>query len=396
MNVVKQYKKCWMIAAAVFLLLTGCGRQQDSAETETKMMEQTAEVSPEAETSPEAGTSPAAEANLETTAEGQGFASTELQIVREGDGVMRVDAAVEMPEQGLENVKKLTARCKVWNDADKEQAAKILVPDAAKDAWTIDEQGAWNYQNDVETVRIDTGIYYIQSTYDKKSYYGPAIIENFPNTYFDQGKDLGFLPVQEAEEQAKEFLKKLGIEQVGIKRVYSVNQEKLNESVAERASQEGDELFAEKAGLDPSDHWTEEDEYYLIEAVTEIDGIEVKEFGYLRDDYTSIPGSLIEIAIGKDGVEYLATNAVYEKLGEENVSLQEPEQILEKVREKFDLLILDFEVLVEEMRVIYYPILQDLEEATATLQPVWEVQIEVEGNHINYYFDGETGKELVW
>ena len=130
--------------------------------------------------------------------------------------------------------------------------------------------------------------------------------------------------------------------------------------------------------------------------MTEIDGIEVKEFGYLRDDYTSIPGSLIEIAIGKDGVEYLATNAVYEKLGEENVSLQEPEQILEKVREKFDLLILDFEVLVEEMRVIYYPILQDLEEATATLQPVWEVQIEVEGNHINYYFDGETGKDLVW
>lgn len=392
----KHPEKYGMIALAAFLLLTGCGRQQDSAETEPNTMDQAAaEVSLEAGENSETGTSPERKTSSEV-AEGQVSEPTEIHLVQEGDGVMRVDAAVEMPEQGLENVKKLTARCKVWNDADKEQAAKILVPDAAKDAWTIDEQGAWSYQNDAETVRIDTGIYYIQSTYDKKSYYGPAIIENFPNTYFDQGKDLGFLPVQEAEEQAKEFLKKLGIEQVGIKRVYSVNQEKLNESVAERASQEGDELFAEKAGLDPSDHWTEEDEYYLIEAVTEIDGIEVKEFGYLRDDYTSIPGSLIEIAIGKDGVEYLATNAVYEKLGEENVSLQEPEQILEKVREKFDLLILDFEVLVEEMRVIYYPILQDLEEATATLQPVWEVQIEVEGNHINYYFDGETGKELVW
>ena len=77
-------------------------------------------------------------------------------------------------------------------------------------------------------------------------------------------------------------------------------------------------------------------------------------------------------------------------------NIQGPEQILEKVRGKFELLILDFEVLVEEMRLIYYPILENLEEAAATLQPVWEVQIEVEGNHINYYFDGETGKELVW
>lgn len=404
----KQPEKYGMIALAAFLLLTGCGRQQDSAETEPNTMDQAAaEVSLEAGANSEAEQSLEAEANSETgtsperktsseAAEGQVSEPTEIHLVQEGDGVMRVDAVAKMPEQGLENVKKLTARCKVWNDADKEQAAKILVPDAAKDAWTIDEQGAWNYQNNAEMVRIDTGIYYIRSTYDKKSYYGPTIIENFPNTYFDQGKDLGFLTVQEAEEQAKEFLKDLGIEQVGIKRIYSVDQEKLNESVAERATEEGNELFAEKTGLDPSDHWTEEDEYYLIEAVTEIDGIEVKEFGYLRDDYTSIPGSLIEIAIGKDGVEYLATNAVYEKLEEETVSLQGPEQILEKVRGKFELLILDFEVLVEEMRLIYYPILENLEEAAATLQPVWEVQIEVEGNHINYYFDGETGKKLVW
>ena len=83
-------------------------------------------------------------------------------------------------------------------------------------------------------------------------------------------------------------------------------------------------------------------------------------------------------------------------MDEEAVNIQKPEQILEKVHEKFDLLILDFEVLVEQMKVIYYPILQATDQWLVNLQPVWEVQIEVEGNHINYYFDGETGKELVW
>ena len=122
----------------------------------------------------------------------------------------------------------------------------------------------------------------------------------------------------------------------------------------------------------------------------------MKEFGYLRDDYVLIPGSGIQIAIGQDGVDYLQINAVYEKMDEEAVNIQKPEQILEKVHEKFDLLILDFEVLVEQMKVIYYPILQATDQWLVNLQPVWEVQIEVEGNHINYYFDGETGKELVW
>ena len=236
----------------------------------------------------------------------------------------------------------------------------------------------------------------MKTSYDKKFYYGPSIIENFPDTYFEQRKNLNFLSVQETEEQAKEFLKTLGINQIEIKRVYSVDQEKLNKRVAERMTEENDELFAQKAGLSPSDHWTEKDEYYLIEAVAEIDGIEVKEFGYLRDDYVLIPGSGIQIAIGQDGVDYLQINAVYEKMDEEAVNIQKPEQILEKVHEKFDLLILDFEVLVEQMKVIYYPILQATDQWLVNLQPVWEVQIEVEGNHINYYFDGETGKELVW
>ncbi len=392
----KHPEKYGMIAFAVVLLLTGCGRQQNSAETGPNTMDQAAaEVSLEAEPNSETGTSPERKTDSEE-AEGQDSEPTEIHLVQEGDGVMRVDAVVKLPEQGLENVKKLTARCKVWNDADKEQAAKVLVPDEAKDAWTIDEQGAWSYQGDMESARIDLGFYYMKTSYDKKFYYGPSIIENFPDTYFEQRKNLNFLSVQETEEQAKEFLKTLGINQIEIKRVYSVDQEKLNKRVAERMTEENDELFAQKAGLSPSDHWTEKDEYYLIEAVAEIDGIEVKEFGYLRDDYVLIPGSGIQIAIGQDGVDYLQINAVYEKMDEEAVNIQKPEQILEKVHEKFDLLILDFEVLVEQMKVIYYPILQATDQWLVNLQPVWEVQIEVEGNHINYYFDGETGKELVW
>ena len=167
-----QYHKQGMLMIAILILLTGCSRQQDFDITEAKMENQETaylkmETESEAETSPTVGVDQETQENFEVAMEEQSVAPEKKYIVQEGDGVMRVDAAVEMPEQGLENVKKLTARCKVWNDADKEQAAKILVPDAAKDAWTIDEQGAWSYQGDMESASIDFGFFYMSTSYDK-------------------------------------------------------------------------------------------------------------------------------------------------------------------------------------------------------------------------------------
>lgn len=298
----------------------------------------------------------------------------EEHINLEVDGLLKIDANVNASKMDQEEAKQITAS--VSSQTENELLKQIIGLEEV--SWEEDELGNIYFSNEDYLVNIGQGVFYTTEWYDRISNYGVWINESVIEKNFETEKNLSFKKLEEAKTEVKELLKDIGITEVKMIKTYSVEEKALRS----------------RAEMQNNIDITKDDEYYFFEMSMTLNGVPVKEFDYIRNDYLEVPGGGIQVAYNKNGIQFLQLSCIYEKIEEKKMKIISVEELIDILIEKANLVPLDEPMEVNEISLVYYPVYTGKGEVS--LIPAWEVQLNIQDNMITrQYYDAVNGKEIV-
>jgi hypothetical protein len=169
---------------------------------------------------------------------------------------------------------------------------------------------------------------------------------------------------------------------------------------------ENDEIYRayyEFGKIKTISQWSDMDNVYYTRFTFAINGIPLLDKPFSLLDEREIRAFVGESVVSARGLEYLLIEGMLRILAHEEVqAVISVDALLEKVRQKYDDIILTNPVTVTNMRVVYCPIPDISDDTDITLTPMWEVttsSVTTErGREREYvsriYFDAYTGEEL--
>lgn len=209
------------------------------------------------------------------------------------------------------------------------------------------------------------------------------------NGVFTKGEIPGF-DKQQTISQAKEWLREIGIEDVGEPKAAALDYETLSEQYE---NLDGD--FPKD-----SEPFTPEDEGYYLVFRCEYDGIPFLAQNYVLTGKTQCSGSVIKMIVTRDGLQELYADGIYE-LQENNETfdcIYDFNQIIRKAETKFQDVMLDEPVKINRIELIYAPDVTSVNPITYKLSPCWVFYAasssQSKSTDMFFYYSAITGEEL--
>ncbi|AEY67509.1 hypothetical protein [Clostridium sp. BNL1100] len=171
-------------------------------------------------------------------------------------------------------------------------------------------------------------------------------------------ENLDFMSKQEAISKAKKFISKLNITTHGQPKAYSIDYKTMQQE-QEKSLKEGLQGFVDAGKVKLKEKWTKDDEFYYIQFRIDINGIPCDNIGYTQiPSGIPVSGSQIEIIISKKGIElFTPLGTIYKKVGTagDAKSVITIDKALETVKKRYESVILQNEVVIKSISLIYTP-----------------------------------------
>ena len=209
------------------------------------------------------------------------------------------------------------------------------------------------------------------------------------NGVFTKGEIPGF-DKQQTISRAKEWLREIGVEDVGEPKAAALDYETLSEQ------------YEKLDGDFPKDSepFTPEDEGYYLVFRCEYDGIPFLAQNYVLTGKTQCSGSVIKMIVTRDGLQELYADGIYE-LQENNETfdcIYDFNQIIRKAETKFQDVMLDEPVKINRIELIYAPDVTSVNPITYKLSPCWVFYAasssQSKSTDMFFYYSAITGEEL--
>lgn len=228
-------------------------------------------------------------------------------------------------------------------------------------------------------------------------------------------KELSGLSREKAIEQVTALMKKLDITPHLPPKVYALDFESLKDKQNSLTQDEDFMYFVNIGKVKLKDRWTQEDESYYLVFEMEANGLRVSSSSYiLKNSEIKVQGSRVIAIVSKAGVQsFEVDGALYTELGKKKeASLITMEQALEALKQKYDEIIVNEELTVKHISLIYAPVIiggsadkqtGEIINKEMELTPAWAFTIDskyVKGNkeYMNtsvVQINAVTGKELL-
>ena len=379
------------------------------------------------------------ESNTEIVEDGsfneEGLEETSLPILAElnnGDRITQrltdeitLDVNVEIPDEGIKEI----SFCKVLSDgfSGDEQLVNLIghMPEtvemygdlqpglAFKEPW---QPGStfmtYLYEGDIGSSSNNMeGIILTSNHLRYQTNHWEQIFSSFP--VFSYNGEMGFYTKpseenfsfadrKEAEEACKQFLQEtIGLGEIQHLKTYGFNYEQLQEYEAKKIT-DSQNMTTEAKPEDDSEYmWSEEDDCYWMFYEQIFEGVPILSNQITRQDMLYIPYCDIQMGYTKNGVEYASVGNHFKLLSKEEVELLPLEQIVESLKNKFEMTFIGNKV-ITEMKLIYYPLptgrnADGLQECD--MIPTWQFGIEetIGDNTFmtRFYVDARNGTEIV-
>lgn len=298
--------------------------------------------------------------------------------------------------------------------------AKVIVPEGFKGAVNIYDAGVEGIQKDLafqtfqieqeKATQVAEGLYAYNDSFIE---FSDAVSGSFSytakggeqyKTYDDyeaeeskvanvgENVELTFMSRQDAENKAKKILAEIGINETAVTHIFALpvayHQYVENTEVKEGVLESSKALGRQ---------WENLGDCYEVQLTTQYDGIPLCEEGYIAADDSGVNGGKITAIISTEGVQQLDVPNQYIV---DNKTVQEQkilttQDILEKLKNKMENIILTDEYTVTKLELCYYPKIMDKEKAIFKLIPVWEITLNgEEDGEITYIFQASDGTEI--
>ena len=215
-------------------------------------------------------------------------------------------------------------------------------------------------------------------------------------------ESLSFADSKEAEEACEQFLREtIGLGEVQHLKTYCFTHELLQEYETKKAT-DPQYMTEEAKPEDDSEYtWSESDDCYWMFYEQVFEGLPVLSNQITRQDLLYIPYCEIQMGYTENGIEYASVGNHFKLLSKEEAELLPLEQIMESLKNKYEMTFIGNKV-ITEMKLIYYPLptgrdADGLQECD--LIPTWQFGIEetVGDNTFmtRFYVDARNGTEIV-
>lgn len=302
------------------------------------------------------------------------------------DENIMVDAEVIFPENIQSEVDVLEIEPKKLN-------AQEIVDKLYPDAVLLNEEKGI-YKNGDSYINISNGNYFYD---DKEQQIYSRFFTNQEELLFPRSTNLETLNMDEALENAKQYLALIGIENIELDEYYVLSKQFLEEKYIKAQEDENWEKDVEAGREVFKENWKDEKGAYIfVFSVIEHD-LPIVRGMYVTKDNEYIEGTSNTICCSEDGIAFVEAIKNYnvkslsgkKKIAGMNV-------ILKGLEQKFSNLIIEEPLIVNEIRLAYQA---QKQKDSLYLVPVWEVeymqQIEGTSEKGTIYFDVENGKEIV-
>ena len=199
---------------------------------------------------------------------------------------------------------------------------------------------------------------------------------------FQNGKEFPFKSIESAFLDVRQYLKEIGITIGEEYRCYSLDYETLRQ----------EEVVYEENGSSGKGEWTEADNAYYFAINQEANGlpIYIPMYGiYAADIDYNAP---IQIMYKASGIGFLETGTMYEIMPVDTyVNPLKLEEIFECIKEKYDMLISDEEIVLTQAKLCWIP-----DKTSDDLILGWSIRGNTSaGENLQMFYDAQTGKELL-
>ncbi|MEW8955935.1 hypothetical protein [Clostridium sp.] len=312
---------------------------------------------------------------------------------------LEVDAKVSIPKK--ESIDVLKVGLKEFNE---EEVVKFFIKDEKFDVKKFEDNvsvyktkaednltlssGSFNYSTKVGDILLN-----LYRFIDKEEWK----VENFK-----------FKKREEAIKEVEKYLKELGISYDPQKEVYALDYKTL-QSYQDKLSKEDDFFISMvEGGKIKLKNWSEEDEAYYIFLKSNIDGVPVTSKSYtLQSADVHVLGAGIRTIISKNGIEEMASEGrIYDKkeIKEKNPKRLSLDEALEKLKVKYESIILGSNLKVKDISLEYVPVAIKDNNSEFYLYPTWCFDIEETGidekinkefkDTITVFINAVTGEEI--
>ena len=378
-------KKITLIGFLIIsILLSGCGKQKNVSNN------QTSEYSTE--------TSDKLDADIESNTE-EIFTWHNSRALREiADGVI-LDAQIKKPD----NIGEEVEICKVEDVSfDGSIVKNDLFPDMKDFAWT-----EYNYEDGLSTtfyegnlifsplknqqsgqIILGEGIYFCTDHWKK-------INQNLPITNTTHGmkseleiKDFDFESYEDAQNYVETVFNDILGMKVSLFQGYAISHEELAEREEINIRDMGEPIKGETV---EKSNWSDEDDcyYYIFERY--INGLPMMTDYYVRKGEGTAATGNVTVGYTDQGVEYIELFGKYEVVDKSPGKMKAPEEIINTLKQKFELLIVD-DVTLTEMKLIYFPYY--MERNQYEFVPVWRITCNQNGQESYVYIEAISGEEV--
>ena len=310
-----------------------------------------------------------------------------------------VDAEIIKPDHIGETVEK--CRVEIGN-ADQMGLANVLFPDIEAGEWKVDDYGfgtVLSYKGNLKVpfsqaeqqgnARISEGLRFYTDRWLKCEANLPVLFTSKGIlTFGDLSGELDFDSRSAVAEKVTGYLReKLGME-TAVEEMYTLRWQTLEAQEEKNREDGGEDL---KTPESQNWTWSEEDESYYLVLERYINGIPMLNDHYLRREEGLAPVGRITVGYSANGMEGLDSLENFIVTETEPVELAGPEVILDALKKKFELLIVD-SVTVTQMKLIYFPYFRP--DGDCDLIPVWRITCEQGGEEQHIYIEADTGNEV--
>lgn len=257
---------------------------------------------------------------------------------------------------------------------------------------TIERNGYIVYKTDDKTLSVGKDLSY-SVVWDSVLY----------GQFSDLEKDgeqetLPFCTMEEAYTEIKNVLYQIGIDEITIEKSYAINANDMKEKEATWADEPDFLKRVEGYDYPYKGVWNPDDGKYVFYIDVLKDKMPIYDNYYEDEDKNEIWGTSIQVDYTKKGIISLAITGALE-IGNEidKWNIVSPDIIIEKIKEKFDLIIVVDDIVITELKLMYLTTYG--ENGSLQIIPIWRVMAEQDMTvdslmeEYNYYEMPENERE---
>lgn len=206
------------------------------------------------------------------------------------------------------------------------------------------------------------------------------------NEFTDQ--ELSDFPQEKAMEQATAMMKELGITPCFPPQIYSLDANSLQNTQNQLFQDEDFMYYVDIGKIKAKDSWTKEDESYYMVFDVECNGLPISSESYsFKNSEVGVEGSRATILVSRSGIQSFEVDGVlYQELEKkQSEPIISVEKALEALKQKYEKIILNDELTVKHISLVYTPVITggspdkqtgEIIDKKMDLIPAWEFTID--------------------